>query len=269
MANGSRPIPGDDPFFDRRGRPRVLRGVACYSGSTRLAELAARIGFEVVWIEMEHGPTDFERVEQLCCAVEAAGAVPAVRVAAGTREHVLKALEVGARMVVVPMVNSAAEARELVEWGKFPPLGQRGYNLRSRGVGYGLAPVPELFARANARTHLIPQIETLEAVDDLDAILEVEGISGILVGPGDLSSQLGCPGCMDDPRLVELATSCIRRARAAQRHAGILISRGPLLDQALAAGCDFAVAGGDVADLCGAWQSLLEALPTGPAPLSR
>src|SRR4051794_29973550 len=91
-GNGHARKPGPDEdampashelFCDDDGRPRVLRGVAVYSGSTRLAEMAARIGFETVWIEMEHGPPGFEHVEAMCMAIETGGAIPTVRVPDG------------------------------------------------------------------------------------------------------------------------------------------------------------------------------------------
>lgn len=246
-----------DPFTAADGAPRVVRGVAILSRSSALAELAVRLGFETVWIEMEHGSADFARAEELCRAVEAAGGVATVRVPDRARCHVLRALEIGARIVVVPMVNDAAQAREVVLYGKFPPLGARGYSTRSRGVEYGLQEPPAAFAAANERTHLFVQIETVEAVDNLEAICGVEGLAGILVGPGDLSMSLGCPGAMTDPRLLEVIAGCIGCARRAGKHAGIFAPPGPLLDAALAAGCDLCLVGGDVNDLIPPWRELL------------
>jgi 2-keto-3-deoxy-L-rhamnonate aldolase RhmA len=252
---------GHDIFLDRSGKPRILRGVTIYSGAPRLAELAARIGFETVWIEMEHGPTDFALAEQICMATEAAGGIPTLRICDGQRTHVLRALEIGAQIVVVPMVHSAEQARQLVEFGKFPPLGARGYNVRSRGVHYGLGEKDGIFAQANASTHLFAQIETTQAVQNLDAIAAVEGLSGIFIGPGDLSSSIGVTGKLDDPKVINIVTNCIRRARAAGKHAGILVPPGKLLDAAIDAGCNLVFYGGDVADLASVWPRLLKSIP--------
>jgi 2-keto-3-deoxy-L-rhamnonate aldolase RhmA len=251
-----------DIFRDRDGNGRILRGVSIYSGSTRLAELAARIGFETVWIEMEHGPTDFALAEHICMACEASGGIATVRVSDGQRCHVLRALEVGAQIVVVPMVNSADQARQVVEYGKFPPLGARGYNMRSRGVNYGLGDKKAIFADANRRTHLFAQIETLEAVKNLDVICAVEGLSGIFIGPGDLSSSAGITGELNSQRMIELVRDCVQRARAAGKHAGILVPPGPMLQAAIEAGCDLVFYGGDVSDLSAAWPTLLRSVPT-------
>ncbi len=248
----------DDVFANADGRPRLLRGTAIYSGSARLAELAIKTGFDTVWVEMEHGPIDFQAAEAICLAAEVSGGFATIRVSDGQRCHVLRALEVGARIVVVPMVNTADEARQIVQYGKFPPVGLRGYNSRSRGVQYGLVDVKTAFALANQRVHLLAQIETTEAVNNLDSICAVEGLSGILIGPGDLSISLGCTADMANPRLGEVVSDCIRRARAAGKHAGILVSPGPLLRTAITAGCDLCFCGGDYSNLIPAWQQVLD-----------
>ncbi len=250
-----------DIFRDASGNPKILRGVSIYSGATRLAELAAKIGYETVWIEMEHGPSGFEHVEAMCMAIEVGGGLPAVRVPDGQRHHVLRAIEVGARLVIVPMVNTQQQARELVEYGKFPPLGARGFNLRSRGLHYGLGNRDDVFAAANARTCLFAQIESMEAVQNLDEICQVEGLCGIFVGPGDLSSSFGTNGNLNAPQLIEIVSDCVRRARTAGKHAGILVTPGRMLDAAIDAGCDLVFCGGDVTELSVSWPRLLASIP--------
>jgi 2-keto-3-deoxy-L-rhamnonate aldolase RhmA len=254
-----------DIFTDASGRPRNLRGVAVYSGATRLAEMAARIGFETVWIEMEHGPADFGHVESLCMAIESGGGIPTVRIPDGQRHHVLRAVEVGAQIVVVPMINTAEQARQVVQYGKFPPLGARGYNVRSRGVQYGLFGPGASFARANDRTYLFAQIETTQAVDNLDEICDVKGLSGIFIGPGDLSVSYGCTGQLGGQRLIDTVCHCIRRARGCGLHAGILVPPGAMLNAAIEAGCDLMFYGGDVAELGNAWPKLLASVPASAA----
>jgi 2-keto-3-deoxy-L-rhamnonate aldolase RhmA len=254
-------------FEDASGQPRLLRGICVYSGSTRLAELAARVGFETIWIEMEHGPADFGEVEALCMAIETGGGIAAVRVPDGQRHHVLRALEVGARIVIVPMVNTPEQAQQMVQFGKFPPLGARGYNVRSRGVNYGLTNDRQLlFAQANQRTYLFAQIETMQAVQNLDQICEVEGLSGIFIGPGDLSVSLGITGKLDGEQMIQIVSDCVRRARAAGKHVGILVPPGALLDAVVEAGCDLLYYGGDVTELCVAWTKLIERVPATAPP---
>jgi 2-keto-3-deoxy-L-rhamnonate aldolase RhmA len=248
-------------FVDAAGKPRIVRGVCCYTGNTKLAEMAAMIGFETVWLEMEHGPAGFELIESLCQAVQAGGGVPTVRLSDGQRHHVLRALEAGAGIVVVPMVNTAEQAAQVVQHGKFPPLGARGYNTRSRGLHYGQQPMKEAFAAANERTHLFVQIETMQGVANLAAICDVKGLSGVFIGPGDLSVSLGCAGEMANPKLIETVRECVRQARERALHAGILVAPGPLLDAAIDAGADLLFVGGDITQLAGAWPKLLASVP--------
>jgi len=261
-ANPAPSTNGDgDIFQNKGGERRILRGAAIYSGAPRLAELAGKIGFDTVWIEMEHGPTEYALAEHMCMAAEAAGAIPTLRVSDGQRHHVLRALEVGARIVVVPMVQTADQARQIVEYGKFPPIGARGYNMRSRGVNYGLGDKETIFAEANARTHLFAQIESMEAVHNLDAICAVPGLSGIFIGPGDLSVSIGVTGDLNGDRMIATVTDCVRRARSAGKHAGILVPPGRMLDAAIDAGCDLVFYCGDASDLCVAWKRLLALVP--------
>jgi 4-hydroxy-2-oxoheptanedioate aldolase len=236
---------------------RKLRGVAIYSNAPALAELAGCLGFETVWIDLEHGSAGFGSVEELCRAAEAGGGCATVRVPDAQRSHILRALEAGARIVVVPMVNDAGLAREVVRHGKFPPLGERGFNVRSRGLGYGLQSARATFAAANTATHLFVQVETSMAVENLAAICEVDGLSGIFIGPGDLSASLGCTGDFDNDLLIETTVRCVRQARDAGLHAGILAPQGRLLRQALLAGCDLCICGGDVPALQSSWAGLL------------
>jgi 2-keto-3-deoxy-L-rhamnonate aldolase RhmA len=245
-----------DIFTDIHGQPRILLGASINSASSRTAELAARIGFDVIWIEMEHASADLMTAEAMCRAAQANGALPLVRTSGYRREQILHALEIGASIVVAPLVNDAETAREVVRHGKFRPIGERGYNTRSRAADFGLEPLPVI--RMNAETYLFPQVETCQAVANVEGILAVEGIAGILIGPGDLSADLGCPGDFTNPALIDMTTTCIRAARAAGKHAGILVAPGPLLDAAIAAGADLCIIGSDFGAMIQVWRSQLE-----------
>ena len=252
-----------DPFVDAEGRPRVVRGVTIISNAKRLAELAGIVGFETIWIDVEHGTVSFDDVETLCMAAEAGGAVPTVRIPDNSRENVLRSVEAGGRIIIVPMTNTAKHARQIVEHGKFAPLGQRGFNMRSRGLDYGMLPPVESFAQGNTRTHFIVQIETMEAVSNLEEMCAVDGLAGIFIGPGDLSASMGKTGLFDDAELIETVAGCIRLARSSGKHAGILAAPGPLLDAVLDAGGDLVFAGNDLTDLTIAWRKLLPTLSRG------
>ena len=160
------------------------------------------------------------------------------------------------------MVDDADYARKVVEYGKYAPVGARGFNTRTPGMGFGLTDPVEAMARANERTHLFTQVETMKSVANIDEILEVDGLSGIFIGPGDLSVNIGKTGQMADPQLRDIVVGCIEKAKAAGKLSGIFTLPNPLLQAAMDAGCDLVVCGGDVMNLGKAWTQLLEDTPT-------
>lgn len=253
-----------DPFVDAEGRARLLRGVGIQTYAPRSAELAGMLGFETIWIDVEHGPVSYTEVELLLMAAESAGCPATVRIPNNEREHILRALEVGTQILVVPMIDNAQQAEQIVRYGKFPPLGHRGFNLRSRGLQYGLSKSSSALEEGNQRTHLFAQIESQAAVANAEAICQVEGLAGIVVGPGDLSADMGRAGEFSDPELIATVELVVRTARSLGKHAGIVVSPGPLLDAALAVGCDLVYCGSDLGSLTTSWQSLLESLPSRP-----
>lgn len=250
-----------DPFLDASGHSRRLRGMAILSNSPWVAELAPKVGFELVWFDLEHGSLGFSELGQLCQAAENAGGIPLARTADAQRTSILRALEVGARFILVPMIEDEAQARAIVEIAKYPPLGSRGFSSRSRGAGYGLQPMAETLRHANERTKIFALIETKRGVENVDKICAVEGLDGIFLGPGDLSFELGEPGSFSSPRLIAMVVSCIRSAHAAGKKAGMFSAPSPVLTAALDEGCDIVVPGADIGYLAAGWQKLLETLP--------
>lgn len=242
-----------DIWHDANGASRVLYGVVVISASARVAELAGRVGYDVVWIDVEHGSVPVGEVEGMCVATECGGAIPLVRVPDAERRHILWALEWGARIIVVPMVNDAATVRRIVEYGKYAPLGRRGYNTRPRGLGFGLQKPTNLFEQANRSTYLFTQVETREAVENVEEICAVEGLEGIFIGPGDLSVAYGCTGDMTNKELIEAAIHCIKTAKSMGKRAGILSPPGPLQQAAREAGAELVIVGSDIGDLAMAW----------------
>ena len=248
-------------FRTADGRPRRLRGTAIYSGSARMAELAGRCGFDVTWIDLEHGSSDLAVAEALCVASESGGAAPLLRIPDAQRCHVLRGAEAGPRILVVPMIESAHEAARVVEYAKFPPVGKRGFNLRSRGLSFGLSPAAQTFAGVNKNLCVMVQIESRTAVEALDEILAVNGLDGVFIGPGDLSVSYGCTAQFDNPELVAVVRDVTRRAKAAGKLAGILAAPSPVLTAALEAGTDLVICGGDIPGAIDHWRGLLAKVP--------
>lgn len=194
-------------------------------------EIMARSGFDWLVVDMEHGPIGVAEAQSLIQIIDLAGCVPLVRVAQNHATPIKQALDAGAHGVVVPLVNSAAEARAAVSSALYPPAGTRGVGL-ARAQQYGMA-FEEYRARAAEETVVVVQIEHIAAVEQLEAIIEVEGVDGFIVGPYDLSGSLGLPGQFDHPRVQEAMQEIGRVVRTTEKVSGHhVVHSDPLLLQA-------------------------------------
>ena len=200
----------------RRGEPSL--GIISHLLSAPAIEVLAYTGMDYVLIDLEHSPIGAEHAAQLVGVAQGAGLAPLVRVDGIERSPILKMLDVGAAGLVVPQLETVEQARKLVSYAKFPPLGNRGY-CPTRDGGWGSGSCYErgmdgYMAEANASTLLIPQCETAGCLEHIEEIAAVEGVDGIFIGPFDLSIALGIPGQFGDPLLTE-GIERVRRACAA------------------------------------------------------
>jgi len=175
-------------------RQRWESGEAALGGwlaipSAYSAELLARRDFDYVCVDTQHGLVDYSDSWQMLQAINLGSATPIVRVPWNEPGIIGKSLDAGARGVIVPMVNTVAEAQAAVRASRYPPHGGRSYGparvIRQEG--------PDYFSHANADVSVIPMIETAEAIANLDGILSVPGVDAVYVGPSDLSVSLGMP----------------------------------------------------------------------------
>lgn len=163
-------------------------------GGSRIAELAGYIGYDCVWLDMEHKPCTQMEVFQMIQGARASGVDCLVRVRKQGYLDYFRALEDGAAGIMVPHVKSAAEAREIVRNAKYPPVGKRGIDMAGADSRYMLDGGKENMEFANRETFVMVQIEDREALDELDLIASIDGIDAFFVGPGDLSASLGVYG---------------------------------------------------------------------------
>ena len=200
LRNGEKPI---GMFFDTAG--------------VYLMECLGRTGLDYVIIDNEHSPIEAETSAQLIRAAELSGLTPLCRVREISRPAILKLLDVGAQGLIIPNVHNAEQVREIISYAKYYPIGQRGFcPSRKDGWGFdGLGSVPETMAHFNGETLLIPQCETVGALEEIDEIASLEGVDGIFVGPYDLSISMGIPGEFDKPvfqSALDRILSACRRA---------------------------------------------------------
>ena len=169
----------------------------------RIVKILAAAGFDFVIIEMEHTDFTLETVGALAMLAREAGLTPIVRPPGTLKPHDLtRPLDAGGQGLLLPTVETAEQAHDLVRATKYHPLGQRPMNLRGPHTDYHAAAPAEIIAHVNAETLTVAMVETRKAIDNLDAIVAVEGIDCIMVGPDDLSQDLGIPGEMQHPTLM-------------------------------------------------------------------
>lgn len=184
-----------------------------------IAEILAMAGYDWVVVETEHTSIDNSEALRLIIAIEQRGAIPLVRLASVDPVQAKAVLDSGAAGVIVPMVNTKAEAQLAVAMCKYPPMGTRGVGL-ARAQGYGVD-FDAYVTKANEKTLVIVQIEHIDAVNNIDEILSVPGIDGTFIGPYDLSMSLGIPGQLSHPKVIEAKEKVLKAVLAKGLAAGI------------------------------------------------
>lgn len=175
-------------------------------------ELMADIGFDWLLIDAEHFPIDRHTLRTMLIAMKGSETTPVVRVPSNSLDYFQTALDIGAQGVVVPMVSSRGDAELAVRCCRYPPAGGRGF-APTRASRY-FQDVESYAKRANDEIALIVQIETPEAVENIDEILAVPGIDGIFIGPSDLASFLNYPANIAHPEVKAVVDRLIDRACA-------------------------------------------------------
>jgi 4-hydroxy-2-oxoheptanedioate aldolase len=174
--------------------------------------IAAAIGYDAVYVDLEHASTSWDTVAVLCAGAAGAGLGSLVRLPSREPDVVARALDVGAEGVIAPHVGSKADAENLVAAAHFPPRGTRSLAGPNVVTGYGPMTTAERLATVHGRTVVVAMIESLEGVQSAEAIAAVEGIDMLLVGPHDLSAQLRVPGQIDHDEVTrainEVASVC-------------------------------------------------------------
>ncbi|HTR35515.1 MAG TPA: 4-hydroxy-2-oxoheptanedioate aldolase [Bryobacteraceae bacterium] len=208
------------------------------------AELCAGAGFDWLLIDGEHAPNDVRSILGQLQAMSAYPVHPIVRPVIGDVPLIKQLLDIGAQTLLVPLVETAEQAKQLVAAMRYPGAG-------IRGVGPSLARasqwsrIPDYVHTANDEMCLLVQVETRKGLDNLDAIASVEGVDGVFIGPSDLSAALGHLGNANHPEVQSTIEDMIRRIRAAGRAAGILTLDEGLARHYLSLGALFVAVGQD------------------------
>jgi len=225
-------------------------------GSDNVAELAARSGFDWCLVDAEHGPNDLRRIEGQLRAIAAGGAEAVVRVPIGQDWVLKRVLDLGAQTVLVPMVDTAAEARAMARAVRYPPQGTRGVAAAvARCSGWNL--VPDYTRNADEEVCLLVQAESRAAIENLDAILATDGVDGVFVGPADLAADMGHLDTPDTPAVRAVIDEAIRRIAASGKIAGIIAFTPEDVARYAELGARFLGVGADAVVLSSALTALL------------
>lgn len=223
------------------------RLIGCWLGlaDRYAATIMGQAGFDWLLIDGEHAPNDLRSIRDQLAVLAPSASQAVVRIPIGETWIIKQMLDAGAQSILVPMVESAEQARALVRACRFPPKGVR-------GVGYALAPaagfgtVTDYGPTADEQICLLVQVESRKGLDALDEIVAVEGIDGVFIGPADLAADLGHLGDLEHDEVRSAVLEAIRRIASADKPAGVLTLDPDMIAQCLAAGATFVAVDVDI-----------------------
>jgi 4-hydroxy-2-oxoheptanedioate aldolase len=210
-------------------------------------EVIAGSGFDWLLLDTEHSPNELPMVHSQLQAAVGGTAHPVVRVPWNDPVVIKRFLDIGTQSFLIPYVQNEAEARAAVAATRYPPKGIRGVATASRASRFGR--VKDYFARAEEEMCVIVQLESREALGNLEAIAAVEGVDGLFIGPSDLSADLGHLGNAGHPEVQAAIEDAIQRIRASGKAAGFLTGDEKLARRYIELGCVVAAVGADIAIL--------------------
>lgn len=227
----------------RSGEPAL--GIALHLTDPSVFELAGLMGFDAIWMDLEHHGYSLETAANLMRAARVGGADIVARPGKGEFMRMARMLEAGASGIMYPRCESAAEAREVVRWAKFAPLGQRGFDGAGADVPYLLTPMARYLREANEQTFVLVQLEEPRAVEQAEEIAAVPGVDMLMLGPADFTVLTGIPGEFAHPTVAAAIEKIARAAEKNGKHwaatCGSLDAARTLMDRGarlLFHGCD-------------------------------
>jgi 4-hydroxy-2-oxoheptanedioate aldolase len=201
----------------KRNEPVLL--TTLHLADPSLYEMTSLLGFDGIWMDLEHHAYSVETASGLMRAARVGGADIMARCAKGEFMRMGRLLESGAQGIMYPRCDDAHEAREIVRWSKFAPLGQRGYDSANPDMPYCFMPMEQYIKEANEQTFLVVQIEDPNALANAEAIAQVDVL---FLGPADFSILSGVPGQFDHPKVLDAMKTIARAAKSAGKHWGTL-----------------------------------------------
>ncbi len=203
--------------------------------TAEIVDFIGPLGFDGVWVETEHGAIDFREIQNITRACDLWGMTSLIRVNRVDYGLIYRTLDQGAQGIIVPHVDTAEQAREVVRAARYGPIGARG--MSGNRQAHGLDPV-EYFRKANDETLVVVMIEDIIAVENLPEILKVDDIDVFFVAPSDLAQSMGLVGQIDHPKVKETVSDTVKRIADAGRTPGA-IAWESTADEIVGAGARF------------------------------
>jgi 2-dehydro-3-deoxyglucarate aldolase len=244
-------------FRERLRNRELLLGTMVTLESPATAEILAELGFDWFFVDGEHGPLATQELLGILRAVD--HRLPCVvRVPGANEADIKKVLDIGAAGVIVPMVNTPEQTADIVRWARYSPAGGRGVGL-ARAHGYGLS-FQDYMGAANEQVSVIVQAEHIQAVENIEKIVAVEGVDAIQLGPYDLSASMGKMGQLDDPEVVAAINHVIEVCKQVEMPIGWFGISADAVRPYIDHGCTLVTSGVDTLLLAQAGQQMLKSL---------
>jgi 2-keto-3-deoxy-L-rhamnonate aldolase RhmA len=250
----------------RQGQPAV--GLWLHTHSFHTARILAAQGIlDWLLVDMEHTPVDLSMASMILSTiadVSGGRCTPIARVPHGTMFHIKNVLDAGAQGIIVPMVNTAQDAADVVRFARYPPEGERGGGGLAPQYGFGITNHPEYIREANREILVTIQIETQEAVENIDSILDTPGIDLVFIGPFDLHISLGLPPSLwsDQPTFQAAVAKVIAACQKRNLPYGTLTPNADGANARIAQGFRFIGLGTDIVHMLGSLNAQYQQLRT-------
>ncbi len=239
----------------RLAQGEALHGCWIGMADAYAAEIASTAGFDWLLIDGEHAPNDLRSTMAQLQLVQASPSLPIVRLPDSDPAKIKQALDIGAQSLLIPMVESADEADLILRATRYPPQGFRGVGA-SMARASRFSAVADYLTTANDQICLILQVESRAGLAAMDAMLAMDGVDGVFIGPSDLAADMGHLGNAAHPDVRAAVLTALRRIRAAGKAAGVLATDPTFAADCRAAGANFIGIGIDVLVYAGAMRAL-------------
>lgn len=236
---------------------QVVIGTWCIIPSAITVEIIAHSGVDFIIIDNEHGSISFETAQQMVIACELNGVSPMYRPSGVNEGEILKGLDIGVHGIQVPNIIKSDQVKEIIQYAKFPPIGNRGFSPFIRAAGYSHNNSSEHYNIANKNTLLAINIEGKESIDNIEDFLAIPEIDIIFIGAFDLSKSMGIPGEVNHPELLQQMEFLTKKIRKAGKHAGTITTTIENISMFMDYGMDYIVHLVDCEILRGAYESVV------------